>query len=376
MNLKDMTLEQVMARIAELDNVVRSATSVEDIDKAAGEKQELLARKAELEALDKRRKTALELNGGKPAIPVEGRSMGISTGSIADTPEYRTAFLLNLQGRELTREQRALVTASAAIPTQTWGKIVEEMEAVSPLVKAVTVSSIPGNLTIPVESSAGDAAWVAMGTASSDSSDALTYVSLSAYKLIKTVEIGADVRAMAIADFENYIVRQLSRKKVKAVENAIVNGSGTNQPTGLAGAITNTGTFTKAGMTFSDLLAIIANLPDAGYRQSASFLMPSALFYTDVLNALASKSIGLDVQAAEKLRVFNYPVILCDRLAANTLIFGDFSYYHFNWASPVEIAADNSVGFRTGSTVYRAMALADGKPLLAAAFNKYTRSAT
>jgi hypothetical protein len=37
------------------------------------------------------------------------------------------------------------------------------------------------------------AAEVAMGTAATDSADALAHVSLGAYKLIKTVEITADV---------------------------------------------------------------------------------------------------------------------------------------------------------------------------------------
>jgi HK97 family phage major capsid protein len=93
-----------------------------------------------------------------------------------------------------------------------------------------------------------------------------------------------------------------------------------------------------------------------------------------VLPALTDKGSGLDVQAVEKMKILNYDVILCDRVAADTIIFGDLSYYHWNWAKDVEIASDKSVDFRTGNTVYRALALCDGKTTNAAAFNKYTRA--
>ena len=45
-------LEQITARLAELDEEARAATDAEVVNKAADEKKELLARKAELEALN------------------------------------------------------------------------------------------------------------------------------------------------------------------------------------------------------------------------------------------------------------------------------------------------------------------------------------
>ena len=294
-----------------------------------------------------------------------------------NTPEYRNLFFAHLMGKEMKPEERAVVTATAAIPTATWDKIVEKMEHVAPLISKVTVSQLPSYVNLAVQDANADASWVAVGTASTDSGDSLGSVSLSAFKLIKTVEIGADVEKMSIDAFEAYIVNALYKKMAKAVENAIINGTGSAQPTGLAlsGQITNTGEYTKAAMTYADLLKIVADLPDHGYRANASFVMPSALFYSDVLPALTDKGSGLDVQAVEKLKIFNYDVVLCDRMPTDTIIFGDLSFYHFNWAQPVEIKGDASVAFRTGSVVYRALALADGKPTLAAAFNKYVRAA-
>lgn len=293
------------------------------------------------------------------------------------TQEYRNAWLTKMKGKEVNEvEERALMTAGGAIPTETMNKIVEKMEYIAPILGKVDLTRIPSNLSIPVEDTVNDASWVAMGTASNDSADALTTVTLAAYKLIKTVEIGADVETMSIPAFETYLVNRLAKKMAKALENAIINGTGSSQPTGLlaSGVITNTGTFTKAAMTYTDLLTIVGDLPDHDYRSGATFIMPSALFYSDVLSALTDKGSGLDVQAVEKMKVLGYDVVLCDRVAADTIIFGNLENYAMNLASDVKVESDRSVAFRTGSTVYRAMALADGKVKNAAAFNKYTRA--
>lgn len=357
---------EVIAKVESIDNEWESISKANANLEALKDNQEIVI-------LENK---SVELKGDEKKV--ENTNILINPADVVSTPEYRNAWLKKLQGKDLTQQENAVVTASGAIPTDTLNKVVSLMEYIAPILSKIDLSFIPASLSIPVEQTLNDASWVAMGTASTDSSDAITTVSLSAYKLIKTVEIGADTAVMAIDAFEAYLVNKLASKMAKALENAVINGTGSSQPTGLlkSGEITNTGTFTKAAMTYADLLAIIGDLPDHGYRVGASFAMPSALFYSDVLPALTDKGSGLDVQAAEKLTVLGYPVILCDRIAADTIIFGDFKFYAMNISSGIEISNDKSVGFRSGTTVYRALALADGKKLNVDAFNKYTRSAT
>ena len=73
----------------------------------------------------------------------EQRTFGV------DTPEYRSAWLKNLQGKTLDAEERAAVTASAAIPTQTMNRIIHRLE-LTPMIAAVDVTYIPGNVTFPL----------------------------------------------------------------------------------------------------------------------------------------------------------------------------------------------------------------------------------
>ena len=297
-----------------------------------------------------------------------------------ETPEYRSAWLRNLQGLELTVEERAAVTASAAIPTQTMNKIIHRLE-LTPLIQAVDVTYIPGNVTYPIEKTVNAVSWVEMGTAATDSADAIDSITLGAYKLIKTVEITADVKAMAIDAFEDWLVARLGNKLSVAVCAAIAAGTGSNQATGLTktGEITNTGTFTAAGMTYKDLMKIIAAVPTQ-YLPNASFAMPRALFYSDLLGMVDAQNrpiVVADVQSPAKFNILGYPVILEDGFPKDNLVFGDLKEgYKFNFAMAPEVRSDESVGFRTGSTVYRVMALADGKPADKNALALFTRAAS
>lgn len=375
-----MNLKEIETRMGEIKELLNSEVTDEQVDELTKEveslKEERKALTAEVEKRDALIQATLEGEGKVIEEVIEERKENKNMFDV-NTVEYRNAFLKGLQGKELSVEERAVVSASAVIPTTTLNKIYEKLEQVSVLLPFVSQSRIPGAVSIPVENAKNDANWVAMGTAATDSEDSFAAVSLSAYKLIKTVEIGADVASASIDAFEMFLVDALAKKIARAADYAIAKGTGSSQATGLlkSGEITNTGTFTKAGMTHADILTIIADL-GAEYRKNAKFVMPSALFFGDVVPALAEAGIGVDAQDALKYQIHGYQVVLNDNFDADTLVFGDLSYYHWNWAQEPMVEADRSAGFRTGSVVYRGMALADGKPLLAEAFNKYTRAAS
>lgn len=286
--------------------------------------------------------------------------------ALAGAEEYRTAWLKNLQGKPLSAEERAAVTATAAIPTQTMDRIIATMD-LTPMIAAVDITYIPGNVSWPIESTTDDASWTSMGTAATDSADALADVSLGAYKLIKTVEITADIQAMAIPAFETWLVTRLANKIATAVDKAIFSGTGSSQATGLlkSGEITNTGTYTAAGMTYADLLNILAALPTK-YLPKAKLVTTRQIFYGQILGMKTDggdKVVVADAQSPAKFNILGYPVIVDDFCAADTVLFGDFKEgYKFNFAQAPDVRSDQSVAFRSGSTVYRAMCLADGKP--------------
>lgn len=372
-------IDEINARLAAIDGELDGATG-EALAALESEVEGLTAERAQLMADIESRQ---QLRSNIAAGLVTGRTIenieednNMPTRFAVDSAEYREAYLLGLQGRELTTEQRAAVTATAAIPTQTLNQIFRYVEE-SPILARIDLTYIPGNVMLPVEDSVADASWVAMATASTDSQDAITSIALGAHKLIKTLEITAEIEAMSIDAFESWIVAKLGEKMQKALDNAVFNGTGTNQPTGICKAIsTATGTFTKAKATYADLINIIAKLP-SGPAKNAVFAMPRTLFFSDVLGIEDKNGQPVchaDVESPAKYNILGFHVILDDNVPADTILFGDFKAYKMNIAKAPVISSDDSVGFRTGNRCYRALALADGKLAMNTAFVKFARA--
>jgi HK97 family phage major capsid protein len=292
-----------------------------------------------------------------------------------DSIEYRDAYMKNLMGQPMSMEERtALTVAANVIPTETLNRIYGILEE-NPLINAVDVLHIPGYVSIPVATTVNDAAWTAMGTAATDSADVIGTVALTAKKLIKTIEITADVAAMSIPAFASWLANKLAQKMEKAICAAIVNGGGTTDPTGVGQCGITKYSAGLTGPTLATLSAFMGTLGSA-YQGSASWVMSAKTFF-NLIQPLASDVNGVLVQDGIGYRLLGHQVIFSDACdsckfksgstadSANCdhIIFGDFKQYVFNFGEGIAIEADSSVAFRTGSVVYRGMALADGAPV-------------
>lgn len=350
------------------DDPDEKRAKLEKLEKRSNEliskKNDLESQLKEIEEREVKENKLKELRGMlNTTKTIEKRGTEMEKNYNVNGAEYRSAWVKDLMGKELNTEERAALTsANAVIPTGIAEEVYSIVEA-SPLVDAVDVSHITGYVTFPVETAASDAAWVAMAAAATDGTETIAPITLNAYKLIKTVEITADISAMSVAAFEKWIVARLADKILKAVNNAILNGTGASQPSGIFKVKnTATGTFTKAGMTYKDLMKVLAALP-TGYAANGTLVMNRALFYGDVLGMTDSngqKVCVADAQSPAKFNVLGYPVIIDDNCPADKLLFGDLKAYKFNFAADTEVKPDASVGFRSGSVVWRAMTLADG----------------
>ena len=93
--------------------------------------------------------------------------------------------------------------------------------------------------------------------------------------------------------------------------------------------------------------------------------MSRELFWKNVKNMKTENDVRVvntDVGAPAAYNILGYPVILDDNVSTD-IIFGDLKEgYVLNFGKDVAVDRDTSVGFRSGSTVFRGMALCDGKP--------------
>lgn len=378
-----MTLEEIKALDADGIKERRAAISEEmtaenaDLDALTKEVDALEARANELkEAAEKRAALAAKVVDSNNVVKeniVEEKTVEEKRTFAPDTVEYRDAYLKKLMGKDLTVEERgALVSAADVTPTEIVNQIYGRFED-NPLYAKMNIMRFPGYVQVPYAKTVNDASWKAMGTASTDSEDEVDSVSLSMYKLIKTVEITADIQAASIPAFQSWLVDALSRKMIAAICAATLNGTGSGQPTGIIGALTPV----AATVTYDNILAAMAAVPGA-YHRDAIFVMSSKSFFNKVMTLKDDQKRPLVVQGVAGVdrepiyTLLGHRVILedsADGASYDNILFGNFREgYAFNFAKDITIESDNSVEFRKGSTVYRGLALCDGKPVIDDAF--------
>ena len=385
-----MNWEQRLKEIQDRKTEIRSMLEgQEDFDFEAVEK-ELRDLQDEETKIEEKRQRAEELKKSMSEQrsfqkPKEERGLNftdMTPEELLASSEYRSAYLKNLQGKPLSElESRALTTAAnsagAAVPTTTLNRIIDKLRQTSVLFSRISVSYIPGNVTLPVANAKNAAQWKAEGTNGTAQDNTISSVTLAGYELIKLVEISAAASAMTIDAFETYIAAEIGRQMAIAIENAILNGAGagSNQPTGILNGITWTSANKveyAAGEkldydTFMDALALLPTM----YHSSAVFVMNRKTLFGDVRKIKTtdgSPIFAYNAQDQAAMSILGYPVVMDDYMPDGEVLLGDLDYYFMNFSQAPGIEKSSEAGFYSGKVVYRGLAIADGKPALPEAF--------
>ncbi len=385
-------LQEIEARKLEIRSLLESE---QDIELEAID-TELRSLESEKQQIEQRAALAQGIQAGiVPATqieqPKEERKMELEVMTkeeVLASAEYRSGYFKLLQGKAITdAEKRALTTAAgsagAAVPTQTLNSIIDKLRQSSVLFPKVSVSYIGGNVSLVVANAKNAAAWKAEGANGTAADDTVSSVVLNGYELIKLVEISAAAQAMTIDAFEAYIVAELSRQLAIAIENAILNGTGTNQPQGILTGITwnasNSVTWAaNASVGYDNLLDGVALLPTLYHQNAAIVLSRKTLFggIRKIKSTTGEPIFVYNPQDAFAGTIFGYPVIINDYIADDVILFGDLSYYYFNFAQAPQIEASREAAFASGKVTYRGLLVADGKPALAEAFVKISKASS
>ena len=230
MDLKEMNLEQVVERLAQLDIEVREMKTADEVEAAIEQKKELIERKNELEALQTRKQTAIDIAEGKTEFKViearkettmEERVYGI------ESKEYRNAFLKNLVGSEMTVEERAAFThttanTTAPLPTTMINNIWDLVSKAHVIMDDITVYRTGTILEVVKHTAiaAGAAAVTAQGAANADDEqNTFVKVTLSGKDFSKHVVLSYAMAAMSIDALENYLTNEIATNLGEALAN-------------------------------------------------------------------------------------------------------------------------------------------------------------
>ncbi|MGI6720932.1 MAG: phage major capsid protein [Anaerovoracaceae bacterium] len=304
-------------------------------------------------------------------------------------PEYRSAFFKRMLGKPLTdaetrafeaaqAEKRAdafntLSNSAAVVPTETLNEVVKQSRNVNGLFDVVRLFSVPSNLSVPVGTPNDAAAWHTEGAAVERQKAETTAVTFTGLELIKVLSMSAAVKRMTLSAFESYITDELKSCIADAIGAAIVNGTGNGQPTGILTGIKwdKTNTVTTTALTGDNLLAAIALMP-AGYAAGAKFAMSTATLFGTVYPLKNSDGdyIFTDAENGGVRRLFGFEIVIDDNIPAGTVLFGNFNYYGVNIPQGIAVEMSRESGFTSGLIDYRALCIADGKPIVPGAFVK------
>jgi HK97 family phage major capsid protein len=400
--------------VAEAFNYYKSST-IEVIEKRAAEIGDLINRdpKAEIEVLN------IELDGLKEAkANIEQRSQGRQgfnpiTGmnfekrkaeeDIFASTEYRNAFYKNLLGQKLTEaeattynhamnlidvERRAdafntTTNSAAVLPTATLNEVISKARLMGGLISHCRNFEIPSNLAVPIGTPSNKAAWHVEGKAVESENAATVSVAFNGYEIIKIFSISAAVKKMSVPAFEAYLINELTNCVMECIADALVNGSGTGQGMGILPGVAwnaaNSFTYTAAnGVTYKDIVKMLGLLK-RGYNANAKFAMNNATLYNSIYSIIDTTGrpiFILDPKNENIGYILGKPVVLDDNLPDGVILLGNFDYLGYNLPQGILIETSRESSFKSGLVDYRALAIADTKPLVTEAFVKLSKAAT
>ena len=409
MNFKTVAEAFNHYRTATLEEIERRAAEIKGIIETDAE-ADITTLNIELTGLAQAKANAQQNTGNgnqRSAFnPITGAGMSFerrasyeaTEGDVLNSPEYRSAFFKTLLGHKLTEfeqaaynramgEQRADAFASsssvaAALPTQTLNEVISKARTMGGLMSVCRGFNIPAKVAVPVGTPTAAASWHAEGAAVESAAPSVASVSFDGYEIMKVLSISEKARKMSVAAFESYMTQELNACVMACIADGLANGSGTNQGTGVLNGVswtkdTNHFEFSKAnGLAYADVVKVVAALK-RGYANGACWAMNNAALYNlfyGLVDANKRPIFIADPKNEGIGKILGFPVVVDDYLPAETVLFGNFNYMGYNLPEGITVEASRESSFKKGLIDYRAMAIADCKPIVEEAFIKLTRA--
>ena len=392
------TLQEIEARLAEINTEITTRgaeMSADELTALEAEVAGLLEERTQLLAVpntqeQRNRILAAVAAGqpvaGNPAAPIVLRSFPAAGATQTEdgdkfaSMQYRKAFMdYVVRGIAIPTEYRAdAVTTTtdvgAVIPTTVLNQIVQQLESTGMILALVTRTAYKGGVAIPVSSVKPVATWVAEGAGSEKQKKTATkdgMVTFAYHKLRCAVAVSLEVDNMAMPAFETLLINNIVEAMTKALEQAIISGSGNGQPKGIITETPNTKQVVEsAKLSYEDICKVEGALPQA-YEAGAVWCMSKATFMGFV---------GMTDQQGQPIARVNYgmagkpervllgrPVVCCDYLngfdaaSAGDVVAFVFNFKDYvlntNYAMGVKKYEDNN----TDDQVTKGIMLADGK---------------
>ena len=294
-----------------------------------------------------------------------------------DSVEYRNAFMEFAKSGNMAEEFRSVAMTSgnsAVIPVTVLNKIVEKLESYGNILPLVTKMNYPAGVAIPTSELASPAIWTTETDMSTNGiaveGKVTGSVTFAAYPLVKAIGLSFLARVQTLSAFEAAIANNVSAAMAKAMESAIINGTGSGQPKGILKETAAKTVELSKTLAYEDIVKIKKAIPSA-YRTGAVLVMNEATFYSFLAitdkqgQPVARMNQGID--GNPNYEIFGTRVIVTDFMKdydaaakGETVAFVvQMDKYVMNTAYDIDLVTyiDNA----TRNKVYQSVAAVDGK---------------
>lgn len=301
--------------------------------------------------------------------------------NVFDSEEYRQAFMNYVcRGEKIPQEFRSdEVTATtdigALVPSVTLNKIIEKLEAYGMILPLVTRTAYKTGLSIPTSNVKPEATWVAEGAGSDKQKKTLSgTITFSHFKLRCAVAVTLETENMAYSAFETTLVNNVVEAMAKALEKAIISGTGVGQPTGILKEDAKGTKIEVSKIDYKTLVNAEAELP-MEYESGAVWCMTKKTFMafigmTDTNGQpIARVNYGFGGKAERSL--LGRTVVLTNYLEnfSDTLEAGKTFAFLYNFAD-YTLNTNFQVGMKTyedndtDDIIRKSIMVCDGKPII------------
>lgn len=258
----------------------------------SGKLEELNAKKAEIEKLDndfetlsKEQANLAALENKRGIADLENESVSPRGAVVVQRIEnknqvdYEKVFAKVALRRELTNEEIAVynqfnpknayshstTNTEVLIPTTVLDGIQELMKEQHPVLGELNETTITGIVKYQKHKAVknGDAKYYAENTETEDEENEFAEITLNGHDLAKYVNIKWKLAQMAVDEFIPFIKKEIADRMAAAKANAILKGTGTDQPKGIVTYLTASATkqvITSQSLKYEDFTAAMAKI--------------------------------------------------------------------------------------------------------------------
>ncbi len=334
---------------AELQKIDRIEADIRSADEAIAVAQRNEERKVEASAAAK---------GFVPAV--SERSAADILRNIAETRGSHTF------------ERRTLVNSDNTVPKSFFDQVFDVARLVGPMLDVgQRINTASGeDLTIPTLTAYSTATLKAAGSAIDESEPTYSSITLGAYKYGLLIPVANELITDAGFDISAHLAEQAGNGLGFAVNNALTNGTGSNQPNGVktaAGSGITGGTGVAGGFTADNLIDLQYTLDGAARRLPGVAYMAAGATIGAMRKLKDNAGQYLyQVNVGQPDTFAGYSVIENPALPTNgtgvvgSVLFGHMPSYKVRVAGGIQVATSTDYAFNQDVTTFRVMMRVDG----------------